>query len=100
MAEIGRWPWAKEMNFRTVARKSRLVVIGFALPVASVAMFWIIPFIGLAGTILSFLLLVARYDNDLGTFLPIATLFVIVILIMVLLVGALAYVHALISGMR
>ncbi|OZA58730.1 MAG: hypothetical protein B7X78_08885 [Sphingomonadales bacterium 39-62-4] len=71
-----------------------------ALLVASIAMFSVIPLIGLAGTILSFLLLVARYDNDLGTFLPIVTLFVIVILIMVLLIGALAYVHALILGVR
>jgi len=88
------------MSFRAFARRRGFVAICIALPVLSVAMFWIIPLLGLAGAILSFLLLVARYDNDMGTYLPIASLFVIVLLVMALLIGALAYVHMLISGVR
>jgi hypothetical protein len=88
------------MGFRSFAKGKRFALIGLALSGVSIPMLWVVPLIGVAGIILTFLLLVARYDNDLGSFLPIAVLFVIVILIMVLLIGALAYVHALVSGFR
>jgi len=45
-----------------------------------------------------FLCLVARFDNKSGTFLPLAVLLVIILLVMALLVAGLAYIHAIMSA--
>jgi hypothetical protein len=67
---------------------------------AGVALLWVVPAVGIVGLILTLLLLVARFDNKNGTFLPLAVLIVIVLLVMALLLGGLALIHALASGAR
>lgn len=70
------------------------------LLLVSVGLFRIMPLLGIGGLMLAFLVLVARFDNQSGTFLSLAALFVLVLLVMALLLGALAYVHAMMSGVR
>ena len=50
--------------------------------------------------IAGFLLLVAAYENGAGTYLPLAVLFVIVLLVLFLLILAMAYIHAMFTGAR
>ena len=61
---------------------------------------WIVPLAGIAGLIAGFLLLVAAYENGAGTYLPLAVLFVIVLLVLFLLILAMAYIHAMFTGAR
>ena len=84
------------MNFRSFAKRSLLLL--WVLFAASVAAFWIAPPVALCGLILLLLLIVARYDNSSGTWLPIAVLFVIAIGIVAFLLFGMAVIHALISG--
>lgn len=86
------------MDFRTLAKASRLLpAISFLIGAVLLPLF---PIFGLAALILAALLVVARYDNDAGTYLPLAVLLVIVLLVMALLLASLAYIHALMSGAR
>ncbi|QZP09122.1 hypothetical protein [Caenibius sp. WL] len=61
---------------------------------------WIAPLVGIIGLIAGFLLLVAAYENGAGTYLPLAVLFVIVLLVLFLLILAMAYIHAMFTGAR
>lgn len=84
------------MDFRSLAKSSWLVPLSaFLLGIAGL---YLMPALGVLALIAMMLLLVARFDNDAGTFLPLAVLFVIVLATLVLLVGGLAFVHALMSG--
>ena len=55
---------------------------------------------GAVGLIGAFLLLVAAHENYAGTYLPLAVLFAVVLLVLCLLILALAYIHAMFSGLR
>lgn len=61
-------------------------------------MLGVLPLAGVCGLILTLLLVLARFDNDAGAFLPLAVLGVIALLVMALLLAGLAYLHALGTG--
>ena len=84
------------IDFRSWVKSHNLVPL-LLLP-ASIAMFWVLPLVGVSGLIMVFLCLVARFDNKSGTFLPLAVLLVIILLVMALLVAGLAYIHAIMSA--
>lgn len=48
--------------------------------------------------VVALLLLVWRLDNNLGTLLPLAIIFLVVFAILATLIGALAFVHQLMAG--
>lgn len=77
--------------------KARGAVPALLLP-ASIGLFWISPLLGGSGLLLTFFLLVARFDNRSGTFQPLAVLFVIMLLTMALLLAGLAHIRAVISA--
>lgn len=84
------------MGFRKFSKASRLVPA--ALLCGSLAFLALVPALGVAGLLLTFLVLVARFDDGSGTYLPLAVLGVIVLAVMAFLIAGLALVHALMSG--
>lgn len=84
------------MSFGNIPQASWLIPASTLI--LSVIAMPFVPLFGIAGLVVAFFMLVARMDNESGTFLPVAVLFVIVLFVMVLLIAGLATIHALMSG--
>jgi hypothetical protein len=84
------------MTFHRLAKQSRWIVL--ATLSASLPLLWVLPLAGICGLVLTLFLIVARFDNDAGAFVPLAVLGVIVLLVIALLLAGLAYVHALMAS--
>lgn len=84
------------MGFRRFARTTwRVPACTFALGAVAMP---VVPLFGIMGIILGILMLVARVDDETGTFLPLAVLSMIALAAMIFLVAGLAIVHALMSA--
>lgn len=80
--------------------KLALAVTGLvSIIMLAVGVHWLVgaPISTLA-VIVALLLLVWRLDNNLGTLLPLAIIFLLVFAILAMLIGALAFVHQLMAG--
>lgn len=82
------------------SNKLALAVTGLAsIIMLAVAMHWLVGApISTLVVVVALLLLVWRLDNNLGTLLPLAIIFLLVFAILATLIGALAFVHQLTAG--
>lgn len=74
----------------TAIWKSRSGAVALAAGAIAVACFALPPWLAALIFVVSSLVLVARFDNQAGTFLPLALLLVIVITVLLVLIGGMA----------
>lgn len=85
---------------KSPGNKLALAVTGLvSIMMLAVGVHWLVGApISTLVVVVALLLLVWRLDNNLGTLLPLAIIFLLVFAILAMLIGALAFVHQLMAG--
>ena len=74
------------------ALKSVIIIVGITGLVVLVGGYCIAPWFGFLSAIVGILVLVARFDNEQGNFLPIAILFVIALIVVAVFLALMAVI--------
>jgi uncharacterized membrane protein HdeD (DUF308 family) len=78
---------------RAKLSKRRITWLSLILVLPVIGFFTLPPWVGVLLVVNGMLALVAEFDNQAGTFLPLAILLVIVLAILFILLGMMAFMH-------
>jgi uncharacterized membrane protein HdeD (DUF308 family) len=78
---------------RAKLSKRRITRLSLILVLPVIGFFTLPPWVGVLLVVTGMLALVAEFDNQAGTFLPLAILLVIVLAILFILLGMMAFMH-------
>jgi uncharacterized membrane protein HdeD (DUF308 family) len=78
---------------RAKLSKRRITRLSLILVLPVIGFFTLPPWVGVLLVVNGMLALVAEFDNQAGTFLPLAILLVIVLAILFILLGMMAFMH-------